>query len=441
MIPLHSHTLRRAAAILAILPLALAGCVNAGKRYEQGLTLEARGQPAEAARRYADALRRDPSLTEARARLQESGRLAVDHYLVQARTASDAGRASDAAEALLALDDLRGDISAVGVELAVPEDYGRYRRGVLDQAIESALDQGAASAEAGRWNEALTRLQRTARWQPSAEQRRRADEARLETYSAWMAAEGAAGRHRSAFGVGEQARTALGAQFPGMERIAEAQQFAIDEGTLRVAVLPIGTTRTAGRLLGGSFLRDAENEMEASAWTRPPAFVEMIDPRELRMALRRYDVTDPHSVSQSVRVGRAVDADLVVAVEIDSVAFPESEVTLARRAVRTRDGADTAWTVRAGRRQAWAQVRYLVYDVASSRLVSQERLVADASRNFREGVYAGDWRQLLLSDEDRRLFDVNRRDDERGDLVTLMARDLAEALPRVVYERVLREVR
>jgi len=435
-------SIRRAAAVAALLPLALAaGCMSAGKRYEQGLTLEARGRPVDAARRYIDALRRDPSLTEARGRLQETGRQAVDQFLAYVRTSDDAGAHGEAAEALLDMDVLRRDAASVGVELAVPADYPQYRRGVLDGAIESALDEGVMLAETSRWNEALGALERTGRWQPSAEQRGRVDEARLTVFSHWMGAEGAAGRHRAAYGVGERAIASLGRRFPGMERIVEAQQYAIDEGTMRVAVLPIGTTRPVERMLPASFLRDVENELEAGAWNQPPAFVEVVDPREVRNASRRYGVTDSRSTSQAVRLGRAVGADLVVTMEIDSVGLSDADVRTERRAARTREGADTAFTVRSGRRRAWAQLRYALYDVHGARVITEERVVPDASRSFREGVFAGNWRQLLLNDEDLRLFNAGARDDARNELMIELGRTLAAELPRTLYDRVLREVR
>lgn len=415
--------------------------MSAGKRYEQGLTLESRGRPAEAARRYIDALRRDPALADARARLQESGALAVDQQLAEARAASDAGANDDAAEGLLRLDDLRRDAAAVGTELAVPADYAEYRRDVLDRAIGDALDRGASLAESGRWTDALGRLERVRRWQPSAEQRRAADEARLDTYSAWMGAEGAAGRHRAAFEVGARALSTLGRDFPGMERIVEAQQFAIDEGTLRVAVLPIRVGRTAARQLPTTWLRDVENDLEGGPWRSPPAFVEVIDPGEVRREARRYGREELGYNTEAARLGRSVGADFVVTVEIDSLGFTDSDARDERRAVRTRDGADTAYTVRTGRRRAWAQVHYVLIDVESGRMVTRDQLVPDAARSFREGVYAGDWRQLMLSDDDLRLFNPGQRDDVRTALVTELGRDLTSDLSRTIYDRVLQQVR
>lgn len=431
--------LRRAAMVATLLPLAMAaGCMSAGKRLEQGIKLENRGQPAEAARRYVDALRRDPSLADARTRLQESGRMAVDQYLTESSAAASAGAHADAAEALLQLDALRRDVAAVGVELAVPGDYAQNRRAVLDAAIRGDIDQGAQLARSGRYSDALGRLDRVARWQPSAEQRRRADEARLETYSEWMEGEAAAGRHRGAYQVAERAVSSLGRQFPGVERLVEAQQYALDEGTLRVAVLPIAASPSAERALSASFLRDVENELEAGAWTRPPLFVEIVDPRDVRReARRRYDLDDLGYTSEAASLGRSVGADLVVMVELDSVAITEPDPARERRVAKTRSGADTAYVVRSGRREGWTRVRYAVVSVADRRIVTRDFVTPEASRNFREAEFAGDWRQLMLGDDDRRLFDPSRRDDVRATLMADLSRRLAEEFSREVYDRVL----
>lgn len=435
-IPIH---LRRAAALAALLPLFAAGCMSAGKRMEQGMRLEERGRPAEAARRYIDALRRDPNLADARTRLQESGDEAVRLYLAESDPA--AGEPGDAAESLLRLDALRRDAAAVGVELAVPADYAQHRRAVLDAAIEDAIEQSGVLAESGRYSDALGRLERVSRWQPSGEQRTYADRARLETYSEWMSAEAAAGRHRGAYQVAERAIGDLGRQFPGMERLIEAQQYALDEGTLRVAVLPIALSPSAERALSASFLRDVENDLEAGPWARPPAFVEVVEPREVRRHARRYDLDDLGYTSEAARLGRAVGADLVVMVEIDSVSVTEPEPERQRRTVRTRSGVDTAYVVRSGRRDAWARVRYAVVAVDDRQILTRDQVVPQSSRSYREAEFAGDWRQLLLSDDDRRLFDPSRRDDARATLMRDLSRALGEQFAREVYDRVLAQVR
>lgn len=433
--------LRRAALLAALLPLIAAGCMSAGKRMEQGMRLEERGRPAEAARRYIDALRRDPGLADARERLLETGRLAVEQYLRESEAATSSGAHEDAAEALLQLDDLARDAAAVRVGLVLPGDYAERRRAVLDEAIRSTIDQSAALAESGRHEDALGRLGRLNRWQPSPEQRRAANEARLETYFAWVDDEAAAGRHRAAYEVAERALSTLGRDFPGVGRLVEAQQDALEQGTLRVAVLPIALSPGAERTLPASFLRDVENDLESEAWARPPAFVEVVDPREVRRQARRYDLDDLGYTSEAARLGRAVGADLVVMVEIDSVSVTEPEPERQRRAVRTRSGADTAYVVRSGRREAWARVRYAVVAVDDRQILTRDQVVPQASRGYREAEFAGDWRQLLLSDDDRRLFDPSRRDDARATLMRDLSHALGEQFAREVYDRVLAQVR
>src|SRR4051794_9319280 len=88
---------RGAPALLAA--LALAGCASAGKRLEQGVQLEQQGRPADAAQRYIDALKKDPSLGEARTRLLDAGQRAIADYLRDADAAEAASRWGDAADA------------------------------------------------------------------------------------------------------------------------------------------------------------------------------------------------------------------------------------------------------------------------------------------------------------------------------------------------------
>jgi hypothetical protein len=83
----------------------------------------------------------------------------------------------------------------------------------------------------------------------------------------------------------------------------------------------------------------------------------------------------------------------------------------------------------------------VVVSVDDRRVVSRDYVAPQASRSFREGEYVGDWRQLLLQDDDRRLFDPSRRDDARANLMLELSRQLAEQLSREVYEQVLSQVR
>jgi hypothetical protein len=432
----------RCAGILALLPVLLAaGCVSASRRYEQGIRLEERGQPAEAARRYIDALRRDPSLEEARNRLRETGALAVERSLADSEAQARVGSHADAAETLLQLDALRRDAAGVGVEIAVPADYPALRSERLGQAVDWSLEEAVRLGRAARHGDALGRLDRAAsRWSPSAEQQRRMEELRLETFVAWSEHEARAGRYRVAYDVAERGLAAVGTH-PGLGRLRDAQHRALEAGTVRVALLPVQVEDRIARELGASFVRDLESELELGAWARPPRFVEVVDPREVRIEARRLRNPDLRSLAEAARLGRAVDAGLVVIAEIDSTAFGTADERTERRTARTRSGADTAYTVASGRVEGWVRVRYTVVDVPARRRVAEETVSVRASRPFRQARYAGDWRQLLLSRDDQRLFDDGAGRVAERETRSELLRDLSAAVPRSVFDRVLREIR
>ncbi|HYJ79161.1 MAG TPA: hypothetical protein VEW03_06155, partial [Longimicrobiaceae bacterium] len=171
---------RRVGAALT-LALAVAACASAEKRYEQGMELEQRGRPADAAERYIDALKKDPRLADARPRLQESGDRAVMDYLGEAGALEAAGRADEAVDVLLRLDALRRDAAAVGVTLSVPADYLARRRATLDRAVDDAIRAALELARAGRPDDADRRLARAVdRFEPSPAQRAALARARAE---------------------------------------------------------------------------------------------------------------------------------------------------------------------------------------------------------------------------------------------------------------------
>lgn len=435
---------RRAALVAALFPLALAaGCMTASKRLEQGARLEERGQSAEAARRYVDALRRDPSLAQARARLNETGALAIEQYLAQSEAAASAGEAEQAADVLLRLDGLRRDAAGVGVQLAVPGEYAAHRRQVLDAAIEAAVGRGEQLASSGRFGDALGRLERAAeRWQPSAAQRGRLIEARVATYVAWSEHEAGQGRFRAAYDVAGRAIGSLGRDVPGAEALLELQARALEEGTVRVAVLPVTSETGVEDQLPVDWLREVEDELEASAWDEPPTFIEVIDPREVRREMRRDDgVRRPRGgVMAAASLGRALGADLVVRMSVDSTRTEERDVRSERRTARLRTGEDTAYTVRSGRRELWARVRYDIVDVRDRRSVGDDVFQVEGQARFREPVFQGNWRQLMLSRDDQPLFGDESRRDQRRQLWRSLSDEMIERVQRELFEDILRLV-
>jgi hypothetical protein len=423
-----------------VLILMLAGaCASAEKRMNQGMALEQRGRSSDAAERYIDALKKDPSLTSARARLQESGGRAVQEGIAEAAALDAAGRSPDAADALLRVDELRRDAAGVGVQLATPSDYMQRRRATFDRAIAATVELARRADDSGRYDEASSRLERaTRRWEPAPAQRGELDRARYGVQLGWAEAGMRAGQFRAAYDRARAAAALFGPGSADAERALAIQREALRRGTVRVAILPIGTEGAAGTRLPAELVVALNDELELNRWTRAPLFVEVLDARVVRGAARRHGYTRPAaSLREAVQVGRSVGAELVLRPAIDSVSVVESELRETRRPARTTAGADTAYTLREGRRSMRVRVTYTVVRLSDLRESPEDEVWGSGDVRFREARFAGNPRDLSLERRDRQLF------DERPtiELVDEITRDLAQRLERDVFDRLLREVR
>lgn len=442
----HHHPLRtiaRRSAALALVALVAAGCVTASKRYEQGVELEQRGQPAEAAARYIDALRRDRSLADARARLQDAGDRAVQQYLAETETATAGGRHNAAANVLLRADALRREAAEVGVTLAVPPDYAQRRRATFDRAIDQAVTEAGLAATRGEFSGGLEWITHAVqRWEPSATQRGLLDRTRFGVQLTWAEREMAAGRYRAAFDRAEAAAQVLGRDSEQARRALEIQDEALRRGTVRVAVIPVGAETEMRVKLPGRLLRALNDALDEEQWTRSPRFVDVVDPLEVGRAMRRegYSNRQVLSTREAALLGRDLGADLVVVAELDSIAIHVTAADTIRRPARTRAGADTAYIVVSGREATWARVDYALIDAADRRILDQGEVSAEGGARFRRGVFAGDWRTLNLSREERDLFDPENKDDVDDELTREMVNGLSARLGRDVFDRLLRRI-
>jgi tetratricopeptide (TPR) repeat protein len=433
------HFPRLKTCLALVLALVAAGCVTNQKRLEQGIALEERGRPADAATRYVAVLRREPGQPEARAGLQRSGDQAMGEYLAEADALDRGGRPDEAAEALLRLDALRREASSVGVTLAVPADYEGRRRATLDRAIADAIAAGQDAGARGTYAEALRALERAERWQPSAGQRAQLVRARHDAGLAWAEGELRAGRFRAAYERAAEAERVLGGAGDG--RAEALRREALDRGTVRVAVLPVAATPEARRKVHEDFLPELNDVLEQQAWTRPPLFVDVYDPVQAAREARRAGFgRQAPSTRDAAAIGRSLGVDLVVVAELDSVAAGQADVRSERRAARTREGVDTAYTVRQGRDELWGRVTFAVVDARAARVVDQGAVSARADARFRRAVYQGDHRSLSLTREERDLFDARGDDETARTLVRELSGGFSERLGRDVYELLLRMI-
>ncbi len=424
--------LRLGAALLAALAVA-AACASAGKRLEQGVQLEQQGRPADAAERYIQALKKDRTLVEARARLQQTGDQAMGDFLREADAQEQAGRYADAADALGRLDALRADAASVGVQLAVTADYPTRRRATFDRASDQAVAMASSAMSARNYPEAVRWLDRASRqWEPGAAVRGRLDRVRYDALFGWAQSEMSAGRYRSAF-ERAGAAAALGL---GIDGAAESlQREALRRGTVRVAVFPVGTVPSTRNRLPDQVLPALNRSLSADFWRRPPQWIDVLDESDRGGSGR--GAIEP---SEGARLGQRIGARLVVVMALDSVRQTEGEVVAQRRTARTRSGADTAYTVREGRLDTWARVTWRVVDASGwGSVIDQGSATARSGAQFRKAEYKGDWRTLELPMSDRVLFDEGDRGYSRETVRELVS-GLADEIGRDVFNAVLRRI-
>lgn len=434
-----THMIARAT-VAVTLALA-AACASAGKRYEQGLEMEQAGRPADAAERYVQALKKDPSLAGARDRLREVGNRAVTDYVGESSAALAAGRPADAADALLQLDDLRRDAQSVGVTLDVPPNYAARRADAFGRAVDQALAEGEQSMVNGDYAGAVRWLDRAQqRWEPAPGQRGRMDTVRFDALTRWAATELRSEHPRAAYERAALALQVYGRDNPAAERALEIQAEALRRGTVRVAVLPVGARQAVREKLPDDLFPELNDELSLNQWRRMPLFVDVMDPVATGREARRHGYARQGiSITDAIYVGRQMGADLVVVNEIDSVRTQESDVHTTRRAARTTAGVDTAFTVREGRQETWARVSWQIVDVRDRRVVDRGSTSASSGARFRTGVYAGDWHTLDLTSRDRELFDTRSSSVSR-EVVRELVSGLSERMGREILSDLERAV-
>jgi hypothetical protein len=430
---------RLSPALLCVL-IAAGACVSAEKRVDQGIRLEQSGRPAEAARRYADALRRDPSLTDARARLQESGDRAVEELLGQAQAVPP----QEGADAFVEVDDLLRVSGAVGVTLRVPEDYDRLRRDAFDRAIDSAIRMAGDAAARGDFDAAASRLARAAgRWEASETQRTTIARARFDLLVDWADASLQRGEYRAAHQRAQQAIDLLGPGSPNAPRAMDVQAEALRRGTIRLAVLPAAVTSDHRGHLPEGLLAELNDAFLDERWRREPLFIAIADPREVaREARRRTYGRQTPTRSEARAIAAAMGADVAALLVIDSVETRETDVQQQRVPARTRGGVDTAYTVRSARQEVRVRLAYNLLDVEDVQQPERNTVWADASVRVRRATFAGNPADLVLPNQgDRALFAASTTPGLGNEQVRSLASELAERLERDLLATLERRIR
>lgn len=419
--------------LLVFLGVALTACTSAEQRYEQGQALEDAGQASRAAHRYVQALRKDPTLSEARSRLEVAGRDAVAAHLRQAEQDRRRGDAVARADSLLAAEGVLLAARSVQVTLAVPPGFAASRRAALDGAIEQLHGDAASLSSQARWADALKRLDETARFDPSPAQTHALTRTRLSALAAWSGAELAAGHYRTAMDIAQQG---IEASAPG-DRLRHTLQSihhdAVQQASVVVAFLPVAGGD--GSAESRAFLAAVNDDLELEHWLEHPPLIVALDPRSVRLeAGRRGRVLNAR---QAVRIGRRLRADFVVLSVLQDFTLEESSVRERSRQAKTRLGKPVRYTERSGRKQLRATTSFRVFPVSGKRNPPSHRVTASHSARFTDARYKGDHRNLKLPPGQARAFAHARGDDKAREQ---LAEKLASKLARRMFDKILERI-
>ena len=425
---------------LVLLVLTLAGCRTAKGVYTDAMALETEGRPEAAAAAYADALRRDASLPNARGRLAVAGRTAVAARL---SAAAGAPTRAAAADEWLAADALVATAAGVGVSLDRPATFSADVAAACAAAVDALLETGSDRAGAGGFADALALYDRARRYRPSSARRTDLDAAARDAYTGWAEADLAAGRFRAAAGHADEGLALAAPRSDAAARLAGLRDDAVAAGTVVAAVFPAVAPRTPrGDALPRDFLRDVSDVLVDDRLVPPPMFVAIVDPAEARRALRQARGDLSGNARLLADLTRDLGADVGLVAEVDGFSFAEAETGRRDVTFRLRGGDARAPGVRITTEMTLRVRADLVAVHADGRRLAcgPDAPAVAVSARYDTATTAADVQTLRLSDDERDLFGAGARDRAYARLVTQLRDRVADGLGQRVGECVSRLV-
>jgi tetratricopeptide (TPR) repeat protein len=428
--------------VLAAVPLLLLlGCSSAQRQYERGMELEVQGRFAEAARYYAQAIRRDPDLnTMVRGRLRESGRQAIEAFVADARHHHREDRHVDAADRYREADAVLEIGRSVGERIVVPAHYDEDRRAAFDRAIATLLADGDGARAHGEFEAGIAHYQRALRYDPDRDQSAELHDAIAVTrvdWSGWLVDHG---HYRLAFEIAAAGLAAPGRFAADFRRL---QDEALARGSTRLAALPI--QRLSGNLpdLPQRFPEELSLLLDDEFWIQPPLFIQTADPRDVRTLARRRLVRDVAvgNPRLAADLGRSLGAEFVLAGGIDRFARSTGEERATDRTVRRRRGEGNATYTEIRTPTTFrAAVRIEVIDVATRRVVCSDRVERAVDGPVLRAEFRGNPTDLDLTRDQRALFTAEGIEDQERRLHDRLAEQLAAAVAERAYHCVLSRI-
>lgn len=425
-----------AASALFVLLLTASGCVSAERAYRGGMDAEVSGDYDAAVSRYATALRRDAALPNVRGRLIVASREAIRAHLARAASVGPV----EGAGAWLAAERIVTEAQSVGVDADRPATFDADLADALDAALYAILSVAAQRVDGRDYAGALSALEQGRLYRPSPERQAELDATAQTAYAYWADDDLQAGRFRDALA---HADAALALTPPGADadRLAALRAAAIDAGTVVVALLSV---QVDGRdALPDNFLRDLDDLLDERLVTGGGPFVALVDPGDVRRALRGRGARGSRVLSPDAAadVARDLAADLAVSVDLGRPAETLRETQRRRVRSRLRVGRDTTSYLQTTTRvDVSMAARIRVVEAGTRRVVCTEEVRQTGTADALEARYPGDWRDLDLDRAERDRFAEDDVDRARGAALAGLRDALADDLARRAADCLNRQI-
>lgn len=441
--PKRLPTLGRLSSVVLVL-LILAGCASPEKLLEKATSAEESGEYTRSSRYYISVLEKESDWDEARDGLMRVGTIAVDNLIDKANEQEELGDFDEAITTLNQLDDLRADALGVGVTLSVPADYASYKERLSEAAVISLIRRGERAEEEGDWEKALETYETvTQKYKLSVDQEEDMLLSRARVYTNWAEQEIEQGRYRRGFDRAADAINVLGEDHPRAGGAFDLQDRAIDEGTRFVSFLPIWQTDDVADTAPSGLIEEIDDILQYDYWADPPLFIAQTDPVQLRRELRRLRYDDRLITrSEASNIGNVLEADYVVLTQAVEFRMDERRMREKTKKTKTegRNSVDTTYIEQSFTGYLEAAIEYRIINVETRREVGDGTVSADASAKMKRGVYEGDYRDLDLSRNERKLFDEEEIDLAIRELEDEIIDDLAPRLANEVFDAILKRI-
>lgn len=178
----------------------------------------------------------------------------------------------------------------------------------------------------------------------------------------------------------------------------------LEKAVVKTAVLPLVKGGVAG--LPSGYLDELNEKLAFEHWIKPPVFVFVAKPQDIRSAIRKLELADKvASDSQAAALG-GLKVKLVAVEEGQKYALREADVKTRSIQVKDKAGALKSLQERSGRAILEVEVGYGIIDAATGQEIGSGTVNSVQDRSFRRASCSGAVRELLLTRDQRKLLNA-----------------------------------